>query len=320
MSKSLRYLKALADPTRLRLVRVLSQVELSVNEIVRLLDMGQSRVSRHLAILAQGGLLESRREGLWVYYRATPESPARPLLDALEALEWADPGARETAKADLKRAKAALVERGSRTRQFFDARAGEWDRLSLELLGGFDLAAFLAMIVDDLAVNPGVAVDIGCGTGALLGLLADRSRRAIGVDSSPRMLDRAGRRFGARSAVELRLGEAEHLPLRDGEVDLALMSLALHHLAEPRAGLAEVARVCGRDGVFVLVELGPHDHEELREAQGDRWLGFEPRALGVMAGAAGFVMERKRRHELPSGLRLWIYVFRKNGNGGKRNG
>jgi SAM-dependent methyltransferase len=315
----LAFLKALADPVRFRLAGVLSRHELSVNEIVGILDMGQSRVSRHLTILAQSGIAQSRREGLSVYYRVSPDGPARSLLEALEGLAVADPAARETAEADLRRATEVVRERGARTRRFFDTRAGEWDRLARDLLGDLDLGAVVVELLDRLPVRPAVAVDIGCGTGALMESLAPRVDRTIGVDSSPRMLERARRRFEGRDSVELRLGEAEHLPLGDGEADLALMSMTLHHLAEPRAGLGEVARVTRPGGAFILVELEGHRREELREEQADRWLGFDRDEVRDMARAAGLTLEEQRSVELPKGLRLGTYLFALT-NGGERDG
>jgi ubiquinone/menaquinone biosynthesis C-methylase UbiE/DNA-binding transcriptional ArsR family regulator len=319
VSATVRCLKALADPTRLRLVRVLSQYELAVNEVVRLFDMGQSRISRHLTILAQSGLVSSRREGLWVYYRASGDSTWRPIISALEALESTDAEQRAATVEDRRRAAAVVDERSRTTRQFFDARASEWDRLAREVLGDLDLAAEVGAVLVGIADQGDVAVDVGCGTGALLEVLAARVGRTIGVDSSPRMLERARKRFEARAGVELRLGEAEHLPLGDGEARLAVISMTLHHLAEPAAGLREAARVVGSGGFLAVAELGRHEREDLRDAHGDRWLGFDRDELVAMARSAGFRLKREQRHELPRGLGLGVYLFQKT-RGGKKNG
>jgi ubiquinone/menaquinone biosynthesis C-methylase UbiE len=318
MPRSLRYLKALADPTRLRLARVLARHELAVSEVVRVLGMGQSRISRHLTILAQGGVVESRREGLWVYYRAAADGFWQALLGALEALDEGDGEARAATERDAAGAAAVVKERAVTVRRFFDARAGEWDTLERELLGRFDLEGVVSRLINGISPRPAVAVDVGCGTGALLQALASCAVMTIGVDSSSRMLERARDRFGARLGVELRLGEAEHLPLGDGEADLALMSMSLHHLAEPEAGLREVARVLSPGGTLVLVELERHDREELRAAHGDRWLGFERAALDDMAGRSGLTRVGGESHELPGGLRLAMHLYGRNG--GKSDG
>lgn len=290
-----------------------------MNEIVRLLDMGQSRVSRHLTILAQSGLAQSRREGLSVYYKVRPEGAVATILESLRELVDSDPEARSTADRDLSHAALAVQERGARSRQFFDARAGEWDRLAREVLGEVDVGSLVVDLMGHLRARPAVAVDIGCGTGALLDALCTRADRVIGVDSSPRMLERARRRFDGDRGVDLRLGEAEHLPLGDGEADLAVMSMTLHHLAEPEAGLREVSRVTGTAGAFVLAELTGHDREDLREEHGDRWLGFDREAVLAMAGQTGFTIVEERSQELPRGLRLGLYLFLKT-TGGKKNG
>jgi SAM-dependent methyltransferase len=320
VSLTLLRLKALADPTRLRLVSVLGRHELAVSEILRVLDMGQSRVSRHLTILAHAGLLASRRDGLWVYYRAESQGDVRPLLDVVESLKAADPEEAATADADARRAELVVAERTATTRRFFDDRAGEWESLARDVLGELDLAASVGEVLDGLRPRPEVAVDVGCGTGTLLEAIAPRAGRTIGVDSSPRMLERARRRFDGREGVELRLGEAEHLPLRDGEAGLVVVSMTLHHLAEPAAGLAEIARTTARGGRLLLVELERHDREDLRDAHGDRWLGFDRAALIDLARGAGFTLETDHAHELPRGLVLGMYLFRKTTDGGKRNG
>jgi ArsR family transcriptional regulator len=225
-----------------------------------------------------------------------------------------------TTMRDLERAQSVVQERSATTRSFFDARAAEWDRLSREVLGDLDLPAQVGAILGLLRSRPESAVDIGCGTGTLLEVLAATAARSIGVDSSPRMLERARRRFEGRPEVEVRLGEAEHLPLGDGEAQLVLMSMTLHHLAEPEAGLREVARVTTRGGSLLIVELAPHDLEDLRDAQGDRWLGFDRGELLALARGAGYELAEERSFDLPRGLGLATYLFRKTMNGGARNG
>ena len=155
------YFKALSDETRLRLVHILLHYELSVNELVRILGMGQSRVSRHLKILTEAGLLTSRRDGLWVFYAATRCGEASDFLQAMGPFLHTDTAMRE----DLAMAAQILEERALKTRQFFNAIAEDWDELNREVLEDFDLpAAVLAAVPEGCRV----AVDLGCGTGAVL--------------------------------------------------------------------------------------------------------------------------------------------------------
>jgi ArsR family transcriptional regulator len=278
--------KALSDETRLRLVRVLAAHELNVNELVWVLEMGQSRISRHLKILAQSGLLTSRRDGLKVFYSAVDQGPGRAVIDLLDRLneDRLGPGGTRF-EADEGRAREAIEERGRAARRFFDRVAGDWEGLQKELLGGLDLTAELAARTPECRV----AVDLGCGNGALLEAMEDRAQLLIGVDSSPKMIELAGQRLaGLGSRASLRIGRMEHLPLRDGEADYAVTSMALHHLARPLQGIQEAFRVLSPGGRLLMVDFEKHRTEEMRDRYGDHWLGFSLQELIGWASAAGF--------------------------------
>ncbi len=312
MMAILQILKALADDTRLRLYHLLTGGELNVNEIARVLDMGQSRVSRHLKILTDAGLLAPRRDGLWVYYAAARPVEADPLVSAVCAALHGDGQSQE----DLGRAQEVVRERGRTTRRFFDSVAGDWEAMKRAILGDFDLNGAIAALLTRCATAGGegrwrTALEVGCGTGALLVVLAEQAETVIGVDSSPGMLARARRRFRDREGVELRLGEAEHLPVRDGEADLAVMSLVLHHLSRPREGLIEAARALQPGRPFILAEFDRHGEEALRERFGDRWLGFDPGSVEEWLKGAGLQTVERHTHELRPGLRLEFYVSKK---------
>lgn len=297
------WFKALADATRQRILNLTLDQELNVQELVELLAMGQSRVSRHLKILAETGLLSSRRDGLWVFYRVPAAGPGRAFLDAAAPLFTGDP----LLVRDRERAAELFAAGRGRTRRFFDRLAPEWDRRRRELLGDTDLEG---RILASLPLQ-GAAADLGCGTGVLLARLAGRGGGAIGVDASPRMLELA-RRTCAAGGVELRLGELEHLPLRDGEVQAAVLNLVLHHLREPAAGLGEAHRVLVPGGTLVVAELVRHQDESLRAEFGDRWLGFTPGELRGWLEEAGFTIELERDLPLPGGRSILIYTARRN--------
>ena len=228
-----KYFKALADETRLRILNLLDDREMNVNEITSILEMGQSRISRHLSILTERQLLVCRRDGLWVFYAVPPDGEGRRLLDTLSFL-W---NKSDRYKDDRARADRVMIERVRETTRFFNSLAGDWDRIKRELMTGVDIHAE----IEDWIPSGTVAADLGCGTGDLLLSLSKKVGKAIGVDNSPKMLEKARQRFrGQREKIEVRIGDMEHLPLRDGEVDCTLMNLVLHHLTSPIQGLHEV--------------------------------------------------------------------------------
>ncbi len=299
------FFKALADETRLRLARILLHYELSVNELVQLLGMGQSRISRHLKILSEAGLLHSHRDGLWVFYSVPESGQARAFLDA--ALPFANPDSSSSAEADLEAASQILEERARKARRFFNAIAADWDSLNRELLGDFDLAC---AVLDEIPADLGVAVDLGCGTGALLERLLGHSKALIGVDGSAQMLALARKRLSAHRPAEgqvsLRIGELSHLPLADQEADFACLNLVLHHLPSPQAGLCEIRRILKPGGRLFLADFLSHRDEAMRLKYGDHWLGFAEEDLLAALKRAGFLPGACARRAVGRGLTLLL--------------
>jgi len=298
------WFKALADPTRLRILSLTLSRELNVQELMEVLSMGQSRVSRHLRILTDGGLLACRREGLWAFYQAPADGAGRRFLDTVAPLLASEP----LLDRDRERAAVLAAAGRGRSRKFFDALAPEWDRSKAELLGGSELEKEVLARLPDCAV----AADLGCGTGSLLPGLAAKAAAVIGVDSSPRMLELARRACAASGAkVQLRLGELEHLPLREEEADAAVLNLVLHHLRLPVEGLREARRVLRPGGVLVLADLDRHQDPELAERFGDRWPGFAAGELEGWLAEAGFKIEKKSGLPLARGLTARIITARR---------
>lgn len=281
MHNCLPMLKALADETRLRLCHVLLHVELNVRELVEVFGMGQSRISRHLKILSDSGLLTFRRDGLWVFYKAAETGAPRMLLDATETLSGNDA---ELAH-DLEVARSVLAERSLETRRFFDAVAGDWERMKNDVFGEFDLQDKLVQKLP----RCGTLLDLGCGRGELLLAMSGKAKTLIGVDNSPKMIDQAKKLLGKiKGEVSLRIGDLEHLPLRDGEADCVVISMALHHLNDPAAGIVEAARVLNDGGKLIIAELDKHANESMRKHHQDRWLGFSKDELQRWLEQAGF--------------------------------
>lgn len=295
--------KALSDETRLRLVYILLHYELSVNELVHILDMGQSRVSRHLKILTEAGLLGSRRDGLWVFYAAPKTGERHDLLRALMAFVQPDAHMR----AGLAMAAQMLEERARKTRQFFNAIAENWDELNNEVLGDFDLPAAVCAAVPQ---GCGTAVDLGCGTGAVLARLLPLAHGVIGVDGSARMLEICRRRFApedlSAERVSLRIGDLSHLPLRDHEADFACINLVLHHLSQPAEALGEIRRILPPGGRLFVADFLRHTDEAMRNRYGDRWLGFAEDALATVLQKAGFAVHSAVRKPVGRGLTLLL--------------
>lgn len=291
--------KALADETRLRLLGVLARHELNVGEIVQVLGMGQSRISRHLKILMDAGFVVCKRNGLWAFYATAAGNGTDAFLQVV--LTGLD-GLPEH-QADLDHAAQVLNDRRTSTVRFFDEMAADWMRMSREILGDFDLNS---AILERLS-EQGTVVDLGCGPGILLKNLAGSAVRVIGVDNSSRMLEAAAKLLPDVSTISLRIGDLEHLPLRDGEADAAIMSLVLHHLAAPQAGIAEMQRVVRPGGQIMLVDFINHDNETMRTKYGDRWLGFAPDELCAWMTKAG--LQRICRDEFPINMGLTLQVL-----------
>ncbi len=291
--------KSLADPTRVRLLRLLLTHELTVGEVAQALAASQPTVSRNLRILTEAGLVSTRREGSQTFCRARAKGPAAGFLSAVAALLAQESGF----KADENRAERILSCRRAATRAFFEAVAPDWEELSRAVLGDLDLSSLVAR-----ALPPAQAVvDLGCGTGALLARLRERSELAIGVDNSTAMLELAAERLSGQSGVSLRLGELTHLPLRDSEVGAAVLSMVLHHLPDPGAALAEAARVLAPGGVLVVAELDSHEAEDLRDSHGDYRLGFLAQDLSALITGAGFVIRGQKRFPVNRGLVVLLF-------------
>jgi DNA-binding transcriptional ArsR family regulator len=299
----IKYCKALSDETRVRLVNVLLEYELNVGEIVQVMEMGQSRISRHLKILSESGLVDVRRDGLWAFYRVSEEGPGRTFLNGVRELMSGEP----ELKRDRNRAEKVILERTAATRQFFDDIAPEWDRMTAEVLGELDLGREIQARLPECDC----AADIGCGTGDMLEILARSSRSVIGVDNSPKMLELAEERFSGDGHMSLRIGEMTHLPLRDWEADCTVMSLVLHHLAMPLDAIREAGRVLKIGGRLIIAEFDQHDNELMRSEYGDRRLGIPSESMCGWLEEARFDIRSVKEFTVNMGLVVVLYEAEK---------
>jgi ubiquinone/menaquinone biosynthesis C-methylase UbiE len=276
-------LKALADPIRLRLVALLLSGEYTVQELTAILQLGQSKVSWHLKILTEAGVLSVKRQGTWNYYRVGAGNPFFAAILSAVAAGLAELPEREQ---DLVAVAHVLEARRSKSQEFFDRHARQWDELARTLLPVPEYRQRLLELVPE-----GITVlEIGIGTGGLLSELARRSAQVIGVDHSPAMLEEARRRLTAAGTdgIELRLGEMTHLPLPDAAVGCVVANMVLHHAADPAAVLAETRRVLAPGGLLLIADLARHEREAAREQLADQWLGFEEEELTGWIEGAGF--------------------------------
>ncbi|NIP56799.1 MAG: metalloregulator ArsR/SmtB family transcription factor [Gemmatimonadetes bacterium] len=281
-------LSVLGDTTRSRILLLLERHELTVSELTAILQLPQSTVSRHLKVLAEDGWVTYRSEGTSRHYRigAPLEEPARSLWRIVRE-EVAERG---PAEEDAERARSVVAERLQRSREFFASSAGRWDELRRELFGGrSDVLPLYGLLDPSWTVG-----DLGCGTGELAAGLAPYVLRVVGVDHSEEMLEAARNRLVGADNVELRRGELERLPVEGGELDLAVLLLVLHYVADPPGVLAEARRGLRPGGRLVLVDMRSHDRSEYREEMGHLWQGFARDQLGAWLEEAGLAGYRRR--------------------------
>jgi len=292
-------LRALADPTRLRIVRLLTGMELAVGELAQVLGQSQPRVSRHIRILAEAGLAERRREGSWVFLRCAlsrePRAPLAQLIDRLlDAGEQGDAAFAAQAEADRLRLGQIRAGRESRAADWFARHAAEWDTLrSLHSADGLVEAALVALLADRSPQSPnlGRLLDVGTGTGRMAELLEPSAEAVVALDNSPEMLRIARARLQhlAPGRVELVQGDFAALPFADAAFDTVLFHQVLHYAQAPETVLAEAARVTRADGRIAIVDFAAHDREELRDRHAHARLGFADDQIAALLHEAGFV-------------------------------
>jgi ubiquinone/menaquinone biosynthesis C-methylase UbiE len=264
-------LRAAGEPTRLRILRLLQNGEFNVKDLTQLLGQSQPRVSRHIKLLADAGLIERHQEGSWVFVRASADAAVRRFVEtALSSISPDDPQvARDVERASQIRADRALVAQA-----YFDGNAAEWDSIrSLHVPEGDVEAAILE------ALGPGpydLLLDLGAGTGRILELAAVRADRLIGVDTNREMLKCARVRLDAAelSNCSVRLGDIYNLPFPDQSACAVVIHQVLHFLDNPKGALAEAARVLKPEGRLVVADFAPHKLEFLRQEHAHVRLGF----------------------------------------------
>ena len=285
-------LTVLSDSLRVRILAVLENRELTVSEICDVMQLPQSTVSRHLKTLADGDWVTSRRDGTRRLY-TLPLEDVDGSAKRLWQLVREQVGTSAAASEDDRRLKQVLARRRTQSEAFFSSAAGQWDKLREDLFGATShIRALAALLEPDMVVG-----DLGCGTGNVSQCLAPFADRIIAVDASKEMLRAARGNLSGHRHVELRQGTLEKLPIANGELDVALMMLVLHHLPEPKRVLTEVARTLKTGGRLLILDMLPHEHEEYRQTMGHVWLGISEKQTSQWLHSAGF--KNVRWHAMP---------------------
>lgn len=306
MRIALTIFRALADPTRLRILGLLRAMELSVGELAQVLGQSQPRVSRHVRILAEAGLAERRKEGSWVFLGLGSDARTRPALEAIDAWSAEEPGDHWTV-ADIARLAAVRADRQAAAEAYFEAHAAEWDAIrSLHV----PESAVEAAIVEILQGRPvGALVDLGTGTGRMLELLGPHATNAMGVDRSPEMLRLARAKLAEAGLdrADLRQGDIYALPLASRSANTVILHQVLHYAQQPAAAINEAARLLVPGGRLLIVDFAPHEREDLRTRAAHARLGFGDEQMKSWFEAAGLFTAAVR--ELKGGeltVKLWM--------------
>jgi len=299
MDRVLSQLRAAAEPTRLRLLALCARGALCVSDLCEVLGQSQPRLSRHLKLLVEAGLLERVPEGANAYFGLPPDAELARLI--LARLPEDDP----QLAADRRQAVRLAAEKAREASDAFRRLGADWDEVRAL---GLSAASIERAVLDRLPERIGAFLDIGTGTGRLLELVAPRAERAFGVDASRDMLALARARFvehGVSDRCAVRQADMYRLPLPDASFDVVALQMVLHYAEDPAAALAEAARVLRPEGLLVVVDLEAHGRAELMERHAHRWPGFDDAALAGWLGAAGCAPLPPASVEGTPPVRLW---------------
>ena len=296
--------QALADPTRLRILALLRVMELSVGELAQLLAQSQPRVSRHVRILSDSGLVGRRKEGSWVYLQLAEPERIEPLFELSKGI---DAEAEQIFTADAARLDSIRRDRAEAARRYFEAHAASWESVRALHISEDEIERAIADLLLDRPL--GTLLDVGTGTGRMLELFAPKAECAVGIDRSSEMLrlarvmlDQAG-----ISGASLRQGDMNALPLGDGSADSIILHQVLHYAQQPGAAIEEAARVLSSGGRLLVIDFAQHNHSELKEQDAHLRLGFADDAMRGWFTAAGLELDRIERLE---GGELTVILWR----------
>jgi len=272
MDQLLQGLRAAAEPTRLRILALCARGELTVSDMTAILGQSQPRVSRHLKVLVEAGLLQRLREGTWAFYRLSDSGPAAGLARGLVDFV---PGDTDVVKRDLERLETVKRQRADVASTFFRQNADEWDGIRRLYINDAEVERALLTFLPKGEVHG--LLDIGTGTGRILEIFGEDIDRGIGVDLSREMLSVARVNLDRRGLLNchVRYGDMNQLPLAGETFDAVTFHLVLHYAERPGAAIEEAARFLEPGGRLIVIDFSPHEESSLGSEHGHRWLGFE---------------------------------------------
>jgi ArsR family transcriptional regulator len=284
-------LKAAAEVSRLRLLALFTKAELTVTEVTQIMRQSQPRVSRHLKLLCDAGLIERAKEGAWVFYRLAEGGPGRELAQKLSEIF---PRSDAILRRDLEKLEEVRRQRHEEAQSYFAANAAEWDRIRALHIEEEQVERVVMDFVGPASIDS--YLDLGTGTGRMLELVAPQAARAIGVDVNNEMLGIARARIEQAGLMHAQVRRADlfQLPFADHSFSLITLHQVLHYLEDPYAAVAEAARVLQPGGKVVIVDFAPHDLEFLRDEHQHRRLGFAEREVAQWCRAAGLTLGSTR--------------------------
>lgn len=280
--------QALADPTRLRIMALLRIMELSVGELAQVLGQSQPRVSRHLKILADAGVLERRKEGSWVFLTLADPDRVTTMFALIDG--WADAATQALFASDVARTENIRAERAEAANRYFAGHADVWDQIRSLHVAESEVERAIDRVLGHRPL--GRLLDIGTGTGRMIELFGPRATQAIGIDRSSEMLRLARVKLEAAGIhSSLRQGDMYALPLADQAADSVIIHQVLHYAHSPAAAIGEAARVLAPGGTLLIVDFAAHDREELRATDAHIRLGFEDEAMAGWFSGAGLTLD-----------------------------
>jgi ArsR family transcriptional regulator len=300
-------LRAAGEATRLRILALLANGELNVKDLTQILGQSQPRISRHLKLMADAGLVRRFREGSWVFFRLAESGAEAALAQAIVAS--LDPSDLTLAR-DRARAQAVQKARAEAAQAYFKAHAGEWDKIRTLHVAEREVEAAMDQALGEGPFN--LLVDLGTGTGRILELFGTRAARALGFDLNHAMLAYARMKLerAGLSHAQVRHGDLYNVPLPDGAADAVVLHQVLHFLDDPAAAIAEASRLLAPGGRLLVVDFAPHELEFLREQSAHRRLGFARDQLERLLEAAGLKLARFRELKPePSGGKLTVSLW-----------
>jgi ArsR family transcriptional regulator len=306
-TQALAALRGAGEATRLRILALLAGGELNVKDLTQILGQSQPRISRHLKLMADAGLIRRFREGSWVFFRLADQGAEAELAQAIVAsLDQSD----LTLARDRARAAAVQKARAEAAQAYFKAHAGEWDKIRALHVTEREVEAAMDEALGQGPFN--LLVDLGTGTGRILELFGARASRALGFDINHAMLAYARMKLerARLSHAQVRHGDLHNVPLPDGAADVVVLHQVLHFLDDPGAAIAEAARLLAPGGRLLIVDFAPHELEFLREQSAHRRLGFARDQLDRLLARAGVKLERFRELKPdPSGGKLTVSLW-----------